>query len=43
LNTFEADAAGADSDYRKILQEDLPPFDQALQGANIAPVSGSAP
>jgi hypothetical protein len=41
LKTLEADAAGAESDYRKILQDDLPPFDQALRSANLAPVTGS--
>jgi photosystem II stability/assembly factor-like uncharacterized protein len=43
LKTLETDAASADSDYRKILQDDLPPFDQALRSANLGPVTGSAP
>jgi hypothetical protein len=41
LNTYEADAAGVDSDYRKVLQDDVPPFDQALERANLAPLLGA--
>jgi hypothetical protein len=43
LKTFEADAASSESDYRKILQNDLPPFNQSLVSANLAPVAGSVP
>jgi hypothetical protein len=42
LKTLEAEVASVESDYRKILQSDLPAFDQALQNANLAPLAGGA-
>ncbi len=42
LNSYEAEAAGADADYRKILQDDMPPFDRALESANLAPLATGA-
>ena len=42
LRTYESEVANVDSDYQKILQKDFPPFDQALQGANLAPLVGGA-
>ena len=39
LKSLETDMASADSAYRKILQEDIPPFDHALESANFAPLS----
>ena len=42
LKTLEAETASVDSAFRKILQEDLPSFDQALRSANLAPVVAGA-
>ena len=42
LKTYEAEAVSVDSDYQKILQDDVPPFDQALEHANLAPLVGGA-
>jgi hypothetical protein len=42
LNTYEADMASVDSEYRQIQHEDLPPFQKALESANIAPLVGGA-
>jgi photosystem II stability/assembly factor-like uncharacterized protein len=42
LNGFEAEASAADSDYRKILHDDVPSFDRALESANFAPLTGGA-
>jgi hypothetical protein len=42
LKTYEAEAVSVDSDYQKILQNDVPPFDQALVRANLAPLIGGA-
>ncbi|HXC20052.1 MAG TPA: hypothetical protein VNV13_01130, partial [Steroidobacteraceae bacterium] len=42
LKSYEAEAASVDSDYRKILQNDLPLFDRALESANLAPLVGGA-
>ena len=42
LKTLEDDMASVDSDYQNILQNDLPPFDQALERANLAPLVGGA-
>ena len=42
LHTYESEAANVDSDYQKILQIDFPPFAQALQQANLAPLIGGA-
>ena len=42
LRTYESEAANVDSDYQKILQNDFPPFAQALQRANLAPLVGGA-
>ena len=39
LKTYEAEMASVDSEYRRILQDDLPPFDRALESANIVPLS----
>jgi hypothetical protein len=40
LKRYEAEAASVESDYQKILQDDLPPFDKALESANLAPLVG---
>jgi hypothetical protein len=40
LKTYEAEVVRVDSDYQKILQDDVPPFDQALEHANLAPIGG---
>jgi photosystem II stability/assembly factor-like uncharacterized protein len=42
LHTYEAEYANADSDFQSILQNDFPPFDQALERANLAPLVGRA-
>jgi hypothetical protein len=42
LNSYEAEVAGADADYRKILQDDVPPFDHALESASLAPLAGGS-
>ena len=42
LRTYESEVASVDSDYQKILQNDFPPFDQALQRASLAPLVGGA-
>ena len=39
---YESAAANVDSDYQKILQNDFPPFDRALESANLAPLVGGA-
>ncbi|GAC1669556.1 MAG: hypothetical protein NVS9B2_14350 [Steroidobacteraceae bacterium] len=38
LKTLEADVAGAESDYRAILNNALPQFDRALESANLTPL-----
>jgi hypothetical protein len=38
LRTYETEVANVDTDYHKILQNDFPPFDQALERANLAPL-----
>jgi photosystem II stability/assembly factor-like uncharacterized protein len=40
LKTLEDDVALVESDYQKILHNGLPPFDQALERANLAPLVG---
>jgi hypothetical protein len=42
LKTYEAEAVSVDSDYQKILQDDVSQFDQALEHANLAPLVGGA-
>jgi photosystem II stability/assembly factor-like uncharacterized protein len=38
LATFEAEMAAVDADYRKVLKEDLPAFNHALESSNVAPL-----
>ena len=40
LKTLEEDVALVESDYQTILHNGLPPFDQALERANLAPLGG---
>ena len=42
LAAYEAEAASVDADYRKLLREDVPPFDAALERADLAPLLGGA-
>jgi hypothetical protein len=42
LRTYESEVASVDSDYKKILRNDFPPFAEALQRANLVPVVGGA-
>jgi hypothetical protein len=42
LRAYETEVAEVDSDYHKILRDDFPPFDQALERANLAPLAGGA-
>src|SRR5271166_3821451 len=42
LRTLEASVASFDAEYRKILQDDLPPFNRVLESANLAPLVGGA-
>jgi len=43
LQALEAELTSIDSALAEVLQGDLPPFNQALQGAALAPVAGGAP
>jgi len=40
LKGYEADFAAVRADYQKLLKEDLPALNRALEGANILPVAG---
>jgi hypothetical protein len=40
LRSYETELAQVDSDYHGILRDDFPPFDQALERANLAPLAG---
>jgi len=42
LKTYEAEVASVDADYRKILQDDLPAFNRALESANLVPLARPA-
>jgi hypothetical protein len=42
LKTLETEVSSVDSDFREILQHDLPPFDQALESANLTRLVGAA-
>jgi photosystem II stability/assembly factor-like uncharacterized protein len=42
LKTLETDMSRVDSDFKEVLQHDLPPFNQALEGASLTPLSGGA-
>ena len=42
LKTYEADVASVDAEYRKILQDELPPLSKALESANFAPLASGA-
>ena len=39
LTTYEAEMAGVDADYRKVLTDDLPAFNHSLEGSNFAPLA----
>ncbi len=39
LQTLEGQVASVDSDYKQILQQDLPALDQSLEQASLAPLS----
>jgi len=44
LKQYVSDVNAVESDYRKLLADDLPAFNRAIQGSNIAPlVSGVSP
>jgi photosystem II stability/assembly factor-like uncharacterized protein len=38
LATYEAEMAAVDADYRKVLKDDLPTFNQVLANSNLAPL-----
>lgn len=40
LQAYETEVANVDSDYHKILQNDFPTFDRALESVNLAPLAG---
>jgi hypothetical protein len=42
LKTLETEVSRVDSDFKEILQHDLPPFDQALESANLTRLVGAA-
>jgi photosystem II stability/assembly factor-like uncharacterized protein len=42
LRTYESEVTSVEADYQNILQNDFPPFSQALQRANLAPLIGGA-
>jgi hypothetical protein len=42
LKSLEAAVASFDSDYRKILQDELPQLNRVLESANLAPLVGGA-
>jgi photosystem II stability/assembly factor-like uncharacterized protein len=42
LKTYEAEVASVDADYRKILQDDLPAFNRALESTNLVPLARPA-
>jgi photosystem II stability/assembly factor-like uncharacterized protein len=41
LQTLEDQVSRVDADFRKILQQDLPAFDQSLERADLVPLTGS--
>jgi photosystem II stability/assembly factor-like uncharacterized protein len=41
LKTLETEVSRVDSDFKEILEHDLPPFDQALEHANLAPLAAA--
>jgi photosystem II stability/assembly factor-like uncharacterized protein len=41
LKTFETEIAGVDTDYRKVLKDDLRAFSHALESGNFAPLLGA--
>jgi photosystem II stability/assembly factor-like uncharacterized protein len=42
LKTYEAETAGVDADLRKLLKDDLPEFNHALEASNRAPLLAGA-
>jgi hypothetical protein len=42
LKTFEAEIAAVDADYQRVMKEDLPAFNRALMGSNVAPLVAPA-
>jgi photosystem II stability/assembly factor-like uncharacterized protein len=42
LTTFETEMAGVDADYRKVLKEDLPAFNQVLGSGTVVPLIAPA-
>jgi photosystem II stability/assembly factor-like uncharacterized protein len=43
LKRFEAEAAGVDADYRKLLTSDLPALNRVFESSQIAPLSTGGP
>jgi hypothetical protein len=41
LKTLETEVSRVTSDFKEILEHDLPPFDQALEQANLTPLVGA--
>ena len=41
LEMFEAESAGVDADYRRVLKDDLPTFNHALESSNLAPLAAA--
>lgn len=42
LRSLEGEMSRVDADYKGVLRQDLPPFQQALDRANLAPLAGAA-
>ena len=42
LKTYEAELSAVESDYRKLLAEELPGFNHALEASNLAPLAAGA-
>ena len=43
LKRFEAEAAGVDADYRKLLSDELPALNRVFEASQIAPLSAGGP
>jgi hypothetical protein len=41
LKTLETEVSSVDSDFKEVLEHDLPQFDQALGHANLAPLAAA--
>jgi hypothetical protein len=42
LRSLEGEISRVDTDYKEVLRQDLPPFQQALERANLTPLAGAA-